>query len=157
MTVMIGRFFGMPQELIRSGIWKQMRPGEKDLYVCLLHRSERYRTRTITISDATVEEEVGAATRTCCNARKKLQERGLITYKREKGSSYTYELCDPKARQPYPLPTDVPVIAPKEKRNNKQSGLNAKVAASPQVSPPCPESSQREPSMSPRWDEIGKL
>src|SRR5438045_3036652 len=42
MSVMFNRFFGMPQQLIRNGIWAKMRPSEKDLYVSLMERSERF-------------------------------------------------------------------------------------------------------------------
>lgn len=148
MTVMIGRYFGMPQELVRSRIWRKMKPGEKDLYVCLVHRSERYTTRTMTVSDAEVTEEVGAAPRTCCNARKKLRELGLITYKREEGSAYSYELCDPTTGKPYPGPTKVPVIPPKQRKS-----IITEQTTSPQVHPPQPV--QKKPS-SPPWNEIGK-
>lgn len=152
MTVMIGRFFGMPQELIRSGIWKELKPGEKDLYVCLLHRSERHRTRTMTVPDAEVRKEVGTATRTCCDARKKLQERGLITYKREEGGAYTYELCDPNTREPYPGPANLPVIPPNQGNISKQTTSNAPVACNERP----PQSSQRNLPSSPSWEEIGK-
>ncbi len=155
MTVMIGRFFGLPQELIRRGIWKQMKPGEIDLYTCLAHRSERNRNRKLMVSDAEVHEEVGTAARTLCNARKKLQERGLIKYERERGGRYTYELCDPSTGRPYPGPSNVPVIPtkqdkanPEPRRENQDSGRSTE---SNGKRPP-PEAPK--PLLSPAWKDL---
>src|SRR5437764_11059587 len=102
MTVMIDRFFGLHQALVRSGVWKQMLPEGMGLYVCSMHQSERLCTRQLTVRDADIDENVGVAPRTLCNARKKLQERGLISYQRGKGGQYTYVICDPKTGRPYP-------------------------------------------------------
>jgi len=152
---MIGRFFGMPQELVRSGIWKQMRPGEKDLYTCLMHRSERYRNRRLTVSDEEVRGEVGAAARTLCNARKKLQERGLITYEREKGGRYTYELCDPGTGRPYPGPSNVPVIPPKqEKANQEPQQENQDSGRSTESNGKRPSPEAPKPLISPAWNDL---
>ncbi len=102
MTVMIDRFFGLHQDVVRSGFWKRMLPGEMGLYVFLMHQSERLRTRQLTVRDADIHQNVGVAPRTLCNARKKLQERGLISYRRGHGGQYTYVICDPKTGKPYP-------------------------------------------------------
>jgi len=78
-----------------------MKPGEKDLYVYLMVESERCRTRLIKATDAAIQSLVGAAPRTLCNARKKLEEYGLIRYKAEQGNWYPYTICDPKTGAPY--------------------------------------------------------
>jgi hypothetical protein len=78
-TVMIDKYFGLPQQVIRDGRWANMKPGEQSLYVCLMHESERYSTRELTRSDAKLEELTGLSSRTFCNSRKKLQELKLVT------------------------------------------------------------------------------
>lgn len=101
MTVMIPRFFGLHQELVRSGALAQMKPGELRLYVYLMHESERFRTRKLVRTDAQFRE-IGLAPRTACNARKKLQERGFINYSATNGNRYSYTICDSTTGQPYP-------------------------------------------------------
>jgi hypothetical protein len=101
-TVMLDSFFGLHPHVVRSGLWAKMKPGEKDLYVCLMAESERRRTRLIKATDPAIHALVGVASRTLCNARKKLREYGLILYKAEQGNRYTYTICDPKTGAPYP-------------------------------------------------------
>jgi len=152
---MIGRFFGMPQELFRNGIWKQMKPGEKDLYTCLAHRSERSRNRRLTVSDAEMYEEAGVAPRTCCNARKKLQELGLIEYERERGGRYTYELCDPSTGRPYSGPSNVPVIPPKQdKANTEPQQENQDSGRSTESNGDRPSPEVPKPLLSPAWKDL---
>lgn len=109
MTVMIDSFFGVHPCLVRSGMWRKMKPGEKDLCVYLMEQSERRCTREIAATDAQVTVAVGAASRTLCNARKTLQERRLIQYRSGQGNKYTYVICDPKTGQPYPGDPRVPL------------------------------------------------
>jgi hypothetical protein len=114
MTVMIDSFFGVHPHLLRSGLWAKMKPGEKDLYLFLMEESERCCTREITATDAQVTVAVGTASRTLCNARKKLQECGLIRYKAGHGNRYQYVICDPKTGQPYPGDSRHPIVVPKK-------------------------------------------
>jgi hypothetical protein len=101
-TVMIDRFFGLPQQIVKSGLWKKMLPGEKDLYIFLMEESERCCTRQMCCTDAQITKSVGVSKRTLCNARKKLQERGLISCARHQGNKYMYTICDPATGKPYP-------------------------------------------------------
>jgi len=101
-TVMLDSFFGVHPHVVRSGMWAQMKPGERDLYIFLMERSERYCSREIKATDAEIQKSVGLAPRTATDARKKLQERGLIQYKAGQGNRYTYVICDPRTGQPYP-------------------------------------------------------
>lgn len=109
MTVMIESFFGVHPHLIRSGLWAALKPGAKDLYVFLMHESERTRSRELKRTDAQVRQTVGASGRTLCNARKQLQERGLIQCKRADGNKYIYTICDPVTGKPYPGDPRVPI------------------------------------------------
>jgi hypothetical protein len=101
MTTMIDKFFGMPQSVMRSGTWAAMKPSEQTLYVALLHESERYCTREFQRSDARISDLAGISPRACRDARIKLQERGLIRYKRGKGNIHVYTLCNPETGQPW--------------------------------------------------------
>jgi hypothetical protein len=110
---MIDSFFGVHPCLLRSGLWRQLRPGERDLYLCLMEESERRCTRELTTTDAEVRRLVGTAPRTLCNARKKLQEHGLIRYTAGEGNRYTYTICNPKTGLPYPGDPRTPIVVPK--------------------------------------------
>jgi hypothetical protein len=102
MTTMFAKFFGVPHHVIRSGTWAAMRPTEKSLYVCVLHESERYRTRELQRTDAQLCQLAGLSSRACRDARIKLQERGLIRYKLGRGNVYVYALCNPETGEPWP-------------------------------------------------------
>lgn len=102
MTVMFDRYFGIPQHVVRAGVWSQMKPSEQSLYVCLMHDSERYSTRQLRRTDAVLCGLTGLSARAFCNARKKLQERGLVRCRRGSGNVYVYTLCDPQTSAPWP-------------------------------------------------------
>jgi hypothetical protein len=101
-TVMFDRYFGIPQHVLRSGLWSQMKPSEQGLYVCLMHESERCSTREIQRTDDGLCKLSGLSSRAFCNARKKLQERGLVVCRRGKGNVYVYTICNPETRSPWP-------------------------------------------------------
>ena len=102
MTTMFDRYFGIPQDVMRSGLWAQMKGCERNLYVCLMHESERCSTREIQRTDAVMCNLAGMASRTFCYARKKLQERGLVVCRRGRGNIYVYTVCNPETRLPWP-------------------------------------------------------
>lgn len=102
MTVMFDSFFGVHPHLVRSGIWARMKAGEKDLYIFLCHQSEKFQTREFSATDAQVRDGVGAASRTLCDARKRLQEKGLVRYRAGHGNKYQYTMCNPRTLEPYP-------------------------------------------------------
>jgi hypothetical protein len=116
LTVMIDSFFGIHPSVLRGGLWRRMKPGEKDLYVYLMEESERRQTRELTATDNQITNLVGVAPRTLCNARKKLQERGLIQYERGEGNKLQYTICNPKTGQPYPGNPRDPITVPKRSR-----------------------------------------
>src|SRR5579885_2927692 len=95
MTVMIPTFFALHQEIVKMGIWKRLKEGAKDLYVYLMCKSERHRTRELRCKDREIREAVGVASRTLCDARKQLQELGILRCVRVEGNTYKYEICDP--------------------------------------------------------------
>jgi hypothetical protein len=101
-TTMFNRFFGVPQAVIRSGTWPEMKPTEQSLYICLLHESERCSTRELLRTDAQMGKLTKLSSRSFCNARKKLKERGLLLYRRGAGNTYIYTLCNPETSQPWP-------------------------------------------------------
>jgi hypothetical protein len=101
-TVMLDSFFGVHPAVIRSGLWKRMRSGERDLYLFLMERSEGLRTRQLKFVDAEVRKAMGTAPRTLCDARKRLQEYGLVLCERKDGNKYLYTICNPITGVPYP-------------------------------------------------------
>jgi hypothetical protein len=121
-TQMFPQFFGVPQEIIRNGLFARMKPGEVNLYVYLAHESERYSSRRIKRTDAQITEGAGVASRTLCNARKKLQEYGLIQVAKADGNKYIYTFCDPMTGLPYSGDPKTPV------RYQKKSNVSVSVA-----------------------------
>ena len=102
MTVMLDKFFGVPQSVVRNGCWATLTPSEQSFYIIILHESERYCTREIQRSDAQIRELSGVSSRALCNARKKLAERGLVAYSKHRGNLYIYDLCNPETGLPWP-------------------------------------------------------
>jgi replication initiation and membrane attachment protein DnaB len=101
-TVVVERYFGVPQQVIRRGTWAKLKPSEQSLYICLLHDSERYSSRELRRTDAQMTELTGVSSRALCDARKKLQEHGLIQYRRSSGNVYVYAICNPETKLPWP-------------------------------------------------------
>ena len=99
---MFPRFVAVPQEVTRSGLLPKLKEGEIRLYWALMDRTEYCSTREFTLTDEQIRKLSGAAPRTLCNARKKLQELGLIQYRRTGGNKYNYVICDPATGKPYP-------------------------------------------------------
>jgi|SRR5438270_8865965 len=93
---MFDRYFGIPQHVIRSGLWANMKPSQQSLYICLMHESERCSTRLLRRPDASLCELSGLSSRAFCDARKKLQEIGLIQCRRGAGNIYLYTICNPE-------------------------------------------------------------
>jgi len=93
-----------------------MKPGQKDLYIYLMEESERCRTLEMKRTDAQIKQAVGVAGRTLCNARKKLQEFGLIQCKKGEGNKYRYIICEPVSKQPYPGDPKHPLTCAKRDR-----------------------------------------
>ena len=136
---MIDSFFGIHPWVVRSGLWAKLKPGEVNLYIYLLEESERRCTRQLTVTDEEVKT-VGTASRTLCNARKKLQEHGLIRYEIGQRNQYKYTICDPKTRQPYPGDPRQPMTVPK--RSGSQGAASATATPSPVVVAPQPLSAK---------------
>jgi hypothetical protein len=126
---MLDKFFGVHPHVIRSGLWSKMRPGEKDLLIYLLEESERHCTRELKRTDAEVSATVGAATRTLCDARKKLSERGLIQYRRTDGGKFLYTICNPETQQPYAGDPRQPITCHKRRATSSEQPAPAAATA----------------------------
>ena len=85
-----------------AGIWARLKPREQNLYICLLHESERYRTRKLHRTDAELLRLGKISPRSLRDARIKLQEYGLVVCERGRGNVYAYTLCDPRTSMPWP-------------------------------------------------------
>lgn len=147
MTVMIDRFFGLPQSLIRSGVWANMKPSEWSLYVCLMHDSEQYRTRELVRTDAQLCQSTGMSSRALCDARKKMQERGLVVCERTTGNVYLYTICNPDTGQPYPGHPKTPVLY--RKKGENEGGTLPRALDDGGASPPASGAVAQFPPRSP--------
>lgn len=140
MTTMVDRFFGLQQHVIRSGLFSRLKEGEIRLYVGLMYESERCSTRKLTLTDAQILKMVGVASRTACNARKRLQEFGLIKYELIPGEGYVYTICDSQTQEPYP---GNPRQRIQYQKQSKGTPKRTTLAEPPHlVEPPNPGSSQ---------------
>jgi hypothetical protein len=119
-TVMLDSWFGIHPHIVRSGLWAKMKPSEQNLYIHLMERSEFFCSREFQVKDCDLKASVGVSPRAACNARKKLQEYGLIQYKAGLGNRYTYTICDPKTKQPYPGDPKTPIRMPKASRSTSE-------------------------------------
>jgi hypothetical protein len=102
MAVMFDRYFGIPQSVMRDGIWARMKPSEQSLYVALCHESERYTSREMIRTDDELEKISGVSPRRQRDARIGLKERGLISFEHIPGRGHRYVLCNPQTAQPWP-------------------------------------------------------
>lgn len=109
MTVMFPRYFGLPQAVIRSRIWRGMKPSEQSFYVFLCHESERKASREVRRTDAEIRDWTGLSSRALSRARKKVQEIGLALCHRAKGNVYIYTLCNPETGRPWEGDPKTPV------------------------------------------------
>jgi len=123
---MLDSFFGVHPLVIRSGLWARMLPGQQSLYIYLMEESERCCTREIKRADQEITATVGVAARTLCNARKKLQEYGLVVCRRGEGNKYTYTICNPVTKLPYPGPPREPLVCAKRIRGNANDSITDK-------------------------------
>ena len=138
MTTMFTDWFGVPHEPLRSGLWAQMKPSQRSLYIGLLYESERYSTRELARSDKQLRALTGVSPRAQRDARTKLQEFGLIEVHLQPGGVYRYVLCDPATGKPYPGDPGTPIPYPKKA---------APVSVAPDVSP------SSHPVVAPRVEE----
>lgn len=61
MTVMIDRFFGLPQSLVRGGKLKDLSGVAAELYIGLWHESERFQARELTRTVSELRKLIGGA------------------------------------------------------------------------------------------------
>ena len=148
MTVMIERYFGIPQQVIRMGLWAQMKPSEQSLNVCLMHESERYSTRRLQKTDATLSKMAGLSPRAFCNARKKLQERKLVACKRSGGNIYEYTICNPETGLPWPGDPKARIHYLKKESGSPQQQAPVLSEWTPPASTPERDASRKESSQS---------
>lgn len=83
------------------------------------HESERRRTLQFKAKDSEVSKDAGVKPRSLCNARKKLQEYGIIRFAAGVGNVYVYTICDPETGCPYPGDSATP--KPYVKKDNGQA------------------------------------
>ena len=94
-SVEIGPYTKIPNRLFGSGMAARLRPSAGYMYLALCEHANRNSSNTFSASDKALASDTGIGTRTICDARKKLIERGLISCKREKGQSFVYTLLKP--------------------------------------------------------------
>jgi hypothetical protein len=90
--VEIGPFTKIPCKFFGSGTAASLRPSAALLFLALCEHANRINGNTFKASDRALASETGLGTRTICNARNRLIERGLISCSRQEGQSYVYTL-----------------------------------------------------------------
>jgi hypothetical protein len=152
---MFDRYFGIPQHVIRSGLWASMKPSQQSLYICLMHESERCSTRLLRRTDGSLCELSGLSSRAFCNARKKLQEFRLVQCHRSTGNIYAYTLCNPETGTPWPgAPKERFLYRRKETRSGAGSeGHTAEISAKAEAS----QSARKSPQIESASGDIATL
>jgi hypothetical protein len=95
-------FFTLPQNLVRSGILREMKPCEILLTLSLHHEMERLSNPVLTVSNADLHKLTGLSPSAVRLARTKLAERGLVSLRRVVGGMYEYSLLNPETKRPWP-------------------------------------------------------
>ena len=91
-TVEIGPFSKMPAKFFSSGTAANLGRSAALLFLALCEHANRNNGNTFKASDNALASDTGGAPRTICDARKKLEEHGLISCSRDKGESYIYTI-----------------------------------------------------------------
>jgi hypothetical protein len=86
-TIQIGPFSKIPNKFFGSGTAARVGVSAGFLFLALCEVANRKAATSFSVSDRTLAADTGLATRTICDARKK-----LIQCSREKGRSFTYSL-----------------------------------------------------------------
>jgi hypothetical protein len=94
-TVELGAFTKIPNKFFGSGQAHELKPSASLLYLALCEHANRNGSNTFKASDKALASETTLSTRTICDARKRLVEKGLITVTLEPGQSYFYTLTVP--------------------------------------------------------------
>jgi hypothetical protein len=102
MTVMIDRFFAIPQSAVRGGKLAGLSGVAFKLYAALWHEAERCSTRELTRTTAQIAELVGGARNSHAKARAELVKAGLVQAVSRGTEGYLFHLCNPETGKPWP-------------------------------------------------------
>lgn len=91
----VGPYTKIPNRFFGSGMAAKLGCSASLVYLALCEHANRHSSNTFKASDRALASETGLGTRTICDARKRLCERGLISISRLEGQSYTYTICKP--------------------------------------------------------------
>jgi len=92
MPVEIGPYSKIPCKFFGGGKAATLAPPAALLFLALCEHANRNNSNTFKASDNALAADTGYGTRTICDARKRLEERGMISCSRQEGQSYTYTL-----------------------------------------------------------------
>jgi len=110
MTVMIDKFFGLPQSFVRNEIVKGLSGSAIKVYVGLWHESERYMTRELIRTTRALIDLVGGSPNSHAKARAELARAGLLRAEQYGSDGFIFHLCDPETGQPWPFPPEERMI-----------------------------------------------
>jgi|ERR1035437_5572652 hypothetical protein len=88
----IGPYSKIPNKFFGSGTAAKLGKTASLLFLALCEHANRVSSNTFKVSDRALASETGLGTRTICDARKRLNEYGLISNSRSEGQSYNYTL-----------------------------------------------------------------
>ena len=101
MSVRIGRWFGVPPELIAGEFFEKMAPSDLALCIVLYWWSDRKTSRRFEVKDVEMEARTRLSRRSLLDARKHLSSLGIAVITKTLGG-HVYTLCDLKTGLPYP-------------------------------------------------------
>jgi hypothetical protein len=90
-----GMYFQMPNRLFGSGLGAKLGTSAGWIYAALCDHANRKRSATFSVSDRALASDTGIAPRTIVEARKRLQEFGLVECLTLPGRSPVYTLKRP--------------------------------------------------------------
>jgi hypothetical protein len=91
----VGPYTKIPNRFFGSGTAAKLGSSASLVYLALCEHANRDSNNTFKASDRALASETGLGTRTICDARKRLCERGLVSISRSEGQSYVYTISKP--------------------------------------------------------------
>jgi hypothetical protein len=99
------RYFTVPQQVVRSGILRDLSRAALALYLFFVDYAQRYNVVRFEIASYTIDDYIGIDPSHIPAARRQLADAGLITFQQNRRNRlYTYELLNPVTKQPLPVP-----------------------------------------------------
>jgi hypothetical protein len=88
-------YFQVPQFVMESPIWRELKPVSQSLYIYLLFVAQRNTSPFVTLTAGELRDNVGLSARSVSTARKELNDKNLVRNRDKHKDGFEYEIVDP--------------------------------------------------------------